>query len=114
MCKNQSLATISLFHYWSGTADIILTDSGSIQEESPSLCKPVFVMRDITEWPEAVDAGTLKPVGTDFDTIVNETNRLLDNDNDYHEMRSRHNPYGDCMSAERIADFIDNNLNRLN
>ncbi len=105
MSKNQSLATIPIIFCWSGTADIISTDTGGIQEEAPSLCKPVLVMRDITEWREAVDAGTQKLVGTDFDTIVNETPRLLYDDTDYYEMSSRHNPYGDGMSAERIADI---------
>jgi len=102
------------FVYLMTQAHIILTDSGGIQEEAPSLGKPVLVMRDTTERPEALDAGTVKLVGTDFDTIVTETTRLLDNENDYREMSSRHNPYGDGKSAGRIADFIVNQFKILN
>ncbi len=76
----------------------------------PSLGKPVPVMRDIKERPQTVDVGTVKLVDTDFDTIVNETTRLLNNDNGCHEMSSRLNPYGDGMLAGRIADFIITSL----
>ena len=83
-------------------ADIILTDSGGIQEEAPSLGKPVLVMRNNTERPEALDAGTVKLVGTDYDKIVNEVSKLLDNENYYNEMSQAVNPYGDGLACERI------------
>jgi UDP-N-acetylglucosamine 2-epimerase (non-hydrolysing) len=85
---------------------LILTDSGGIQEEAPSLGKPVLVMRDTTERPEAVEAGTVKLVGTNYEAIVNETIKLLDNKDEYEAMSSRYNPYGDGKSAQRIADTI--------
>lgn len=87
-------------------ADIILTDSGGVQEEAPSLGKPVLVMRDTTERPEAVDAGTVKLVGTDANLIVQETNLLLDDDSAYAAMSRAHNPYGDGKASERIRDAI--------
>jgi UDP-N-acetylglucosamine 2-epimerase (non-hydrolysing) len=87
-------------------ADIILTDSGGVQEEAPSLGKPVLVMRDTTERPEAVDAGTVKLVGTDADLIVRETNKLLDNRVAYEVMARAHNPYGDGLASQRIRDAI--------
>jgi UDP-N-acetylglucosamine 2-epimerase (non-hydrolysing) len=85
---------------------LILTDSGGIQEEAPSLGKPVLVMRDTTERPEAVEAGTVKLVGTDCEAIVTETTKLLNGVEEYETMSSRHNPYGDGKSAQRIADII--------
>jgi len=87
-------------------ADIILTDSGGVQEEAPSLGKPVLVMRDTTERPEAVDAGTVELVGTDTDLIVQETNRLLDNQAAYEAMSRAHNPYGDGLASQRIRDAV--------
>ena len=87
---------------------IILTDSGGIQEEAPSLGKPVLVMRDTTERPEAVDAGTVKLVGTDKNKIIAEVSNLLDNDSAYHAMSHAHNPYGDGKAAEKIRDVILN------
>ena len=87
-------------------ADIILTDSGGVQEEAPSLGKPVLVMRDTTERPEAVDAGTVKLVGTDSDLIVRETMALLDNVTAYETMSRAHNPYGDGLAAQRIHKAI--------
>lgn len=87
-------------------ADIILTDSGGVQEEAPSLGKPVLVMRDTTERPEAVDAGTVKLVGTDANLIVQETNLLLDDESAYAAMSRAHNPYGDGKASERIRDAI--------
>ncbi len=87
-------------------ADIILTDSGGVQEEAPSLGKPVLVMRDTTERPEAVDAGTVKLVGTDSDLIVRETMALLDDNTAYETMSRAHNPYGDGRAAQRIHDAI--------
>lgn len=87
-------------------SDIILTDSGGVQEEAPSLGKPVLVMRDTTERPEAVDAGTVKLVGTDADLIVRETDRLLDDPAAYEAMSRAHNPYGDGLASQRIRDAI--------
>ena len=87
-------------------ADIILTDSGGIQEEAPSLGKPVLVMRNNTERPEALDAGTVKLVGTDYDKIVNEVSELLDNESCYKKMSQATNPYGDGLACERIVDFM--------
>jgi len=83
-------------------AALILTDSGGIQEEAPSLGKPVLVMRDTTERPEAVEAGTAKLVGSDFTKIVNETSRLLSDPCRYSSMARAHNPYGDGHAAGRI------------
>lgn len=87
-------------------ANIILTDSGGVQEEAPSLGKPVLVMRDTTERPEAVDAGTVKLVGTDPALIVRETMALLDDDDAYESMSRAHNPYGDGLAAQRIHNAI--------
>ena len=87
-------------------ADIILTDSGGIQEEAPSLGKPVLVMRNNTERPEALDAGTVKLVGTDYDKIVKEVSELLDNEDSYNKMSKAVNPYGDGLSCERIVNFM--------
>jgi UDP-N-acetylglucosamine 2-epimerase (non-hydrolysing) len=85
---------------------LIITDSGGVQEEAPSLGKPVLVMRDTTERPEAVDAGTVRLVGTDKEKIINETNRLLRDEDAYLEMNQLHNPYGDGKACERIVNFI--------
>lgn len=85
---------------------LILTDSGGIQEEAPSLGKPVLVMRDTTERPEAVKAGTVKLVGTNKQSIIAETIRLLDDEVDYQRMSHSHNPYGDGKAATRIANFL--------
>jgi UDP-N-acetylglucosamine 2-epimerase (non-hydrolysing) len=82
---------------------IVLTDSGGIQEEAPSLGKPVLVMRDTTERPEAVTAGTVKLVGTDYDTIVNSVTTLLEDNNAYLQMSLAINPYGDGKACERIV-----------
>lgn len=87
-------------------ADIILTDSGGVQEEAPSLGKPVLVMRDTTERPEAVHAGTVKLVGTDVDLIVRETTSLLDGHAAYEAMSRAHNPYGDGRASQRIHNAI--------
>ena len=88
---------------------IIITDSGGVQEEAPSLGKPVLVMRDTTERPEAVDAGTVILVGTNKDLIVSEVLDLLDNEDRYKKMSQLHNPYGDGKSCERIVEYIDLN-----
>ncbi len=87
-------------------AHVLLTDSGGVQEEGPSLGKPILVMRDKTERPEAVLAGTAKLVGTDEERIYNETSRLLDNPGDYQRMARTHNPYGDGRASQRISDRI--------
>lgn len=87
-------------------AHIVLTDSGGIQEEAPSLGKPVLVMRETTERPEAVEAGTVRLVGTDRERIVAEASRLLDSPEAYETMSRAHNPYGDGRAAERIAGRI--------
>jgi UDP-N-acetylglucosamine 2-epimerase (non-hydrolysing) len=85
---------------------LVLTDSGGIQEEAPGLGKPVLVMRDTTERPEAVDAGTVKLVGTNYELIVNEVSRLLDDGAYYNSMAHAHNPYGDGLACGRIVEFI--------
>jgi UDP-N-acetylglucosamine 2-epimerase (non-hydrolysing) len=89
---------------------LIITDSGGVQEEAPSLGKPVLVMRETTERPEAVEAGTVILVGTDKDKIVKEANNLLLNKSKYEEMSMRHNPYGDGLASQRIINFITKNL----
>lgn len=85
---------------------MIITDSGGVQEEAPSLGKPVLVMRDTTERPEAVEAGTVILVGTDKEKIVSEAQSLLNDSERYQKMSELHNPYGDGMACERIANFI--------
>jgi UDP-N-acetylglucosamine 2-epimerase (non-hydrolysing) len=94
------------FVYLMDRADILLTDSGGIQEEAPSLGKPVLVMRNTTERPEAVSAGTVKLVGTNKGRIVAETKKLLEDEVEYARMSCAHNPYGDGNAAERIAALI--------
>jgi UDP-N-acetylglucosamine 2-epimerase (non-hydrolysing) len=89
---------------------LIITDSGGVQEEAPSLGKPVLVMRETTERPEAVEAGTVLLVGTDKDMIVKEANNLLLNKSKYEEMSMRHNPYGDGLASQRIINFIIKNI----
>lgn len=87
-------------------AYLLLTDSGGIQEEAPSLGKPVLVMRDTTERPEAVAAGTVELVGTDELRIVATTTKLLDNAQEYQRMSLAHNPYGDGRAAHRINKIL--------
>lgn len=94
------------FVYLMGRSTIILTDSGGIQEEAPSLGKPVLVMRDTTERPEAVHAGTVRLVGTDTDRIVSEVRLLLSDQAVYQAMTQAHNPYGDGMACQRIVDVL--------
>jgi UDP-N-acetylglucosamine 2-epimerase (non-hydrolysing) len=84
----------------------IITDSGGVQEEAPSLGKPVLVMRDTTERPEAVEAGTVKLVGTDSQKILMEAQKLLDEPKEYEKMSQAHNPYGDGKACEKIINFI--------
>ena len=87
-------------------AYILITDSGGVQEEGPSLGKPILVLREKTERPEAVDAGTVKLVGTRPDAIVSEAVRLLDDQAEYERMARLHNPYGDGKASARIAERI--------
>lgn len=94
------------FVYLMAQSYIIITDSGGVQEEAPSLGKPVLVMRDTTERPEAVDAGTVKLVGTDTKKIVHETLELLDNPAAYQAMARALNPYGDGLASQRIVDIL--------
>lgn len=101
------------FIYLMSLSYLILTDSGGIQEEAPSLGKPVLVMRDTTERPEAVDAGTVKLVGTDIDLIVNSISNLLNNEENYRRMSELHNPYGDGKAAKKIAKILDEHINEF-
>ena len=94
------------FHNFQNKSYIILTDSGGIQEEAPSLGKPVLVLRDTTERPEGIKAGTLKLVGTDEETIYNETKKLLTDKKEYEKMSKASNPYGDGHASEKIVDAI--------
>ncbi len=94
------------FIYMMNKSYFIITDSGGVQEEAPSLGKPVLVMRDTTERPEAVEAGTVKLVGTNKESIINEAQKLLDDENEYNTMSKAHNPYGDGKACERIINFI--------
>jgi UDP-N-acetylglucosamine 2-epimerase (non-hydrolysing) len=94
------------FVYLMNKSHIILTDSGGIQEEAPSLGKPVLVMRETTERPEAVDAGTVRLVGTSDEIIFNEVTRLLTDEDAYSEMSLSHNPYGDGKACARILDVL--------
>jgi len=93
-----------------GACKFMLTDSGGVQEEAPALGKPVLVMRDTTERPEGITAGTAKLVGTDREMIIKEANKLLDNKEYYQSMAQAHNPFGDGKSSERIADSIESSL----
>ena len=95
------------FHNFQAKSHLILTDSGGIQEEAPSLGKPVLVMRDTTERPEGIAAGTLKLVGTDEDVIYQNFTELLDNQEAYQKMAHAANPYGDGHACERIADILE-------
>lgn len=94
------------FIYLMEKATIVLTDSGGIQEEAPGLGKPVLVMRDTTERPEALSAGTVKLVGTNYDKIVNEVCTLLDNEMEYEKMSKAVNPYGDGLACSRIVNYL--------
>ena len=95
------------FVYLMEKANIILTDSGGIQEEAPSLGKPVLVMRDTTERPEALKAGTVKLVGTSFEKITSEVSLLLDNQKEYEKMSKAQNPYGDGYACKRILEVLN-------
>ena len=85
---------------------LVLTDSGGIQEEAPSLGKPVLVMRDVTERPEAIDAGTVRLVGADRERIVANITNLISDPDSYKKMAQAHNPYGDGMACERIINVL--------
>ena len=100
------------FHNFQNKSYIILTDSGGIQEEAPSLGKPVLVLRDTTERPEGIKAGTLKLVGTDEDVIYEETKKLLLDKKEYEKMSKASNPYGDGHASERIVDAIIQYFNK--
>ncbi len=98
------------FHNFLANSYLILTDSGGIQEEAPSLGKPVLVLRDTTERPEGIKAGTLKLVGTDEETIYEEVNKLLSDHKEYSKMSNASNPYGDGTASKQIADILEKNL----
>jgi len=94
------------FIYMMDKSYFIITDSGGVQEEAPSLGKPVLVMRDTTERPEALEAGTVKLVGTDTKLIINEAQKLIDDKIEYNKMSKAHNPYGDGHACEKIVEFL--------
>lgn len=95
------------FVYLMEKSTLVLTDSGGIQEEAPGLGKPVLVMRDTTERPEALDAGTVKLVGTDYARIVTEVSHLLDDNTYYNRMSQAVNPYGDGTASQQIVQTIE-------
>ena len=101
------------FHNFQARSHLILTDSGGIQEEAPSLGKPVLVMRDTTERPEGIAAGTLKLVGTEEETIYREFSKLLSDQDCYNAMAHASNPYGDGYACERIADILEKGYTEL-
>ena len=94
------------FVYMMSKSTIVLTDSGGIQEEAPGLGKPVLVMRDTTERPEALKSGTVRLVGTDYNVIFNEVSRLLDDQQTYDQMSMSINPYGDGKACQRIVEIL--------
>ena len=100
------------FHNFQNKSYMILSDSGGIQEEAPSLGKPVLVLRDTTERPEGIEAGTLKLVGTDEEKIYQETKKLLTDKDEYEKMSKASNPYGDGHASERIVDAIIDYFNK--
>ncbi len=100
------------FHNFMARSYLILTDSGGIQEEAPSLGKPVLVMRDTTERPEGIEAGTLKLVGTDEEVIYRNFSELLTDESTYEDMSKASNPYGDGFASERIADILEGKVPR--
>ena len=95
-----------VFTYMMKYAYLIMTDSGGIQEEAPSLGKPVLVMRDVTERPEGIESGTVELVGSNYDNIVKGVSRLLDDKNHYQTMSCAQNPYGDGLASERIIKVL--------
>ena len=94
------------FVYLMNRAYFILTDSGGVQEEAPSLGKPVLVMRDTTERPEGIEAGVVKLVGNSTATIIREVKKIIENENEYNKMAQSKNPYGDGQSAKRICKVL--------
>lgn len=98
------------FHNFMAQSYLILTDSGGVQEEAPSLGKPVLVMRDTTERPEGIEAGTLKLVGTDEQVIYSAFKKLLEDDEEYKKMSYASNPYGDGTACKQIADILSENI----
>ena len=96
------------FIYMMSKSFFIITDSGGIQEEAPSLGKPVLVMRDSSERPEAIKAGTVKLVGTDYAKIIEESQKLIDDENEYNKMSKAYNPYGDGKASLKVLNFIKN------
>ena len=96
------------FIYMMSKSFFIITDSGGIQEEAPSLGKPVLVMRDSSERPEAIKAGTVKLVGTDYSKIIEESQKLIDDENEYNKMSKAYNPYGDGKASLKVLNFIKN------
>ena len=98
------------FVYLMSKSYLILTDSGGIQEEAPSLGKPVLVMRDTTERPEAVKAGTVKLVGTNKEKIIDEVSKLIEKKEEYKKMSQAYNPYGDGKSSKKIINFLKEKL----
>lgn len=98
------------FVYLMEKSSIVLTDSGGIQEEAPGLGKPVLVMRDTTERPEALESGTVHLVGTNYEKIVSEVSTLLNDDEAYERMSKAVNPYGDGLACNRICDYLANNI----
>lgn len=98
------------FHNFLNRSYMILTDSGGIQEEAPSLGKPVLVMRDTTERPEGIAAGTLKLVGTEEEAIYQNFKSLLENEDEYEKMSKASNPYGDGFACKRIANILEEKL----
>lgn len=95
------------FHNFANESHLILTDSGGVQEEAPSLGKPVLVLRDTTERPEGVEAGTLKVVGTTNESVYKEAKALIDDENEYLKMSKASNPYGDGEASRRICENIE-------
>lgn len=102
------------FHNFAAKSYLILTDSGGVQEEAPSLGKPVLVLRDTTERPEGVKAGTLKLVGTEYDNVYRNIALLLNDDKTYAQMAEANNPYGDGQAAQRIVAAVIERLERIN
>lgn len=97
------------FHNFLNKSYLILTDSGGIQEEAPSLGKPVLVMRDTTERPEGIAAGTLRLVGTEEENIYKNFKKLIEDTDEYRQMSTASNPYGDGLASKRIADILEDN-----
>ena len=101
------------FHNLAARSFFIMSDSGGVQEEAPALGKPVLVLRDTTERPEGIKAGTLKLVGTDYQTVKTEMETLLDDQKEYEAMANAKNPYGDGHAAQRIVEAIQYHFGQL-